>query len=65
MRNIIQAGYLDLEDPSQSLFLLKPLSEIDGGLEHGGGAKMGVVESGYEELLNWIERYAECTKHEE
>lgn len=62
MRNIVQAGYLDLDEPSQSLFLLKPLSEEEGGVEHGGGAKMLTTETAYDDLLAWITRYAACAK---
>lgn len=61
MRNVIDAGYLDAEDPAASLLLLKPLAEDLGGVEHGGHNKMHALEDpAYQDMLAWIERWAEC-----
>jgi len=61
MRNAIDSGYVDLDNPANSLMLLKPLSEQYGGVEHGGGEKFhDTEEESYLALLDWIERTAEC-----
>jgi hypothetical protein len=63
MRRVIERGYVDVEDPTQSLYLLKPLEEELGGVEHGGGDKMhSTDEEGYQAMLYWATRYADCVK---
>lgn len=55
------AGYLNLDEPAQSLILLKPLSVEAGGTIHGGGTKMRDLEDPlYVPLLAWIEHVAAC-----
>lgn len=62
MRNVLQGGYVDLDDPEQSLLLLKPLDVEAGGVEHGGGAKFHNSDDdlAYEHFLQWLSRYAAC-----
>lgn len=61
MRNIIRSGYINTSDPSQSLLLLKPLAEADGGIEHGGHDKFLLNDDpGYANFLYWVTRYSEC-----
>ncbi len=61
MREVIDGGLVDATDPSQSLLLLKPLSESVGGVEHGGHDKMnGTDDPAYVDMLDWIERFAAC-----
>jgi len=60
MRNVIEQGYVESQDPEQSLLLLKPLSERDGGVEHGGHDKFTGEDVSYENFLYWLTRYAEC-----
>lgn len=61
MHRVLNSEYLNLDVPSQSLILLKPLSEEAGGLPHGGGTKMRDTEDVlYVPLLAWIEHLAEC-----
>jgi len=61
MRNVIDSGLLDADNPSQSLLLLKPLSVEAGGVEHGGHDKMATVDDpSYRDYLTWIERWADC-----
>jgi hypothetical protein len=63
MRNVLARGFVDLELPSQSLLLLKPLSTEGGGVVHGGGAKFdGPSDPSYQSFLAWITRYAACTE---
>jgi len=56
-----EQAYLNLDEPSQSLILLKPLTPQLGGLDHGGGTKMRDLDDGlYAPLLAWIEMLAAC-----
>jgi len=62
-RNVQERGYIDLDDPSQSLWILKPLSEDLGGMEHGGGEKFhDLDEDAAKLILYFSERYAACMK---
>lgn len=61
LRNVINAGLVDVNEPTQSLLLLKPLSEEGGGVPHGGHAKFFPgMDPGYDNFLYWLTRYAEC-----
>lgn len=61
MRNVEQLGLIDVENPTQSKLLLKPLSEEFGGVWHGGHHKFVDTEDvAYLDFLYWLERYAEC-----
>lgn len=61
MRTVLSRGYVDLDTPSQSLLLLKPLSVEGGGVAHGGGAKFSNPnDPSYQTFLAWITRYAAC-----
>jgi hypothetical protein len=63
MRRVMNRGYIDVDDPAGSLWLLKPLEENVGGIEHGGGPKLYTLEEdAYVSMLHWATRYAECTK---
>ena len=56
-----EQAYLNLDEPSQSLILLKPLTPQLGGLDHGGGTKMRDLDDAlYAPLLAWIEMLAAC-----
>lgn len=60
--NILNAGYIDFENPESSLLLLKPLPESLGGVPHGGGDKFdGLDDPGYRSFLDFIQHLAECT----
>ena len=62
MRNVLDGGLVDLDNPGASLLLLKPLDEGAGGVMHGGGAKFhSTDEPAYLDFLAWIEREAACT----
>lgn len=60
--NVIDRGYVDFEDPEQSLLLQKPLATDLGGIEHGGHDKFWsfTEDQGYLNFLYFVERYAEC-----
>ena len=61
LREVLDRGLVDAEHPSQSLMLLKPLSETVGGVAHGGHDKMhGVDDPAYVDFLEWIERFSAC-----
>lgn len=62
MKNVINSGYVDTERPERSLLLLKPLSESQGGVEHGGHQKFqkNSEDVAYNHFLYWLQRYAEC-----
>ena len=61
LARLLSSEYLNLDEPVQSLILLKPLSEDAGGLPHGGGTKMRSIEDSlYVQLLAWIEHLVEC-----
>lgn len=63
MANVVRARLVDVEEPSRSLLLLKPLSESQGGLPHGGSAKFEAIgDAGYDNFLYWLTRYADCQK---
>jgi hypothetical protein len=63
LHNVEAAGWMDLDEPSQSLLLLKPLAESAGGVWHGGHDKFAdTMDPAYLDFLYFIERYAECRR---
>ncbi|HEY3497562.1 MAG TPA: hypothetical protein VGK73_22850 [Polyangiaceae bacterium] len=61
LRNWEHGGYMNLEEPAQSLVLLKPLPLDQGGVEHGGDAKFSDRnDETYLSFLSFIEYYAAC-----
>jgi hypothetical protein len=61
LRNVIDGGLMNLEDPTQSLLLLKPLTENAGGVPHLGGQKFhDTLDPAYVSFLSFIEYYASC-----
>lgn len=58
--NVVAEGYIDIENPSQSPLLLKPLAEFQGGVLHGGHDKFVKSDVAYEAFLYFVERYAAC-----
>jgi hypothetical protein len=61
MRNVVNAGLVNVEAPDQSLLLLKPLAEGGGGVPHGGHEKFYPgKDPGYDNFLYWLQRYAAC-----
>lgn len=61
LHEVERAGYLDADEPMQSLLLLKPLDEALGGVEHGGGPKLHALDDPtYLDLAYFAQRWAEC-----
>ncbi len=61
LRNIARAGYIDVDAPEKSPWLLKPLDEEIGGLEHGGGTKFHSTDEEAFRLMSYFAtRYAQC-----
>ncbi len=61
-QTIVDSGYIDVDDPEQSLLLLKPLAVDEGGAGHGGNDKFTTHDQAYTAFLYWATRYAECSK---
>jgi hypothetical protein len=61
MHNVLEAGLVNVEQPEQSLLLLKPLAEGGGGVPHGGHEKFSPgSDPGYDNFVYWLKRYAAC-----
>lgn len=61
MASIIERGYVSLDDPTESLILLKPLHRGHGGVRHGGGNKfLSREDPAYLDFLFWVERHTRC-----
>jgi hypothetical protein len=59
--NVIERGLIDVNDPTQSLLLLKPLDAVEGGVDHGGGPKFsGTNDPSYASYLAFIEYWIGC-----
>jgi hypothetical protein len=66
LSRILQVGYLDFDDPENSLLILKPLSENLGGVRHGGGPKF--IKEDDPTLYNmrgWARYWADCISYRE
>jgi len=61
LRRVTSSGYIDVENPEQSLLLLKPLAVSAGGVVHGGHDKFADTnDPGYRSFLEFARAYAEC-----
>jgi hypothetical protein len=61
MHNLLELGDLDVDDPEQSVLLLKPLADALGGVEHGGGDKIASFDDpAYRDFLAWLQRWSAC-----
>jgi hypothetical protein len=61
MREVLARGLVSTDDPAQSLLVLKPLAEAEGGVVHGGHDKIASTEeAAYVDFVAWLHRYAEC-----
>ncbi len=65
LREVEKRGFIDVEHPDESLLLLKPLAEDEGGLPHGGGDKFHAEDdSAYANISRFIEHYAACKREQ-
>ncbi|MBZ5713985.1 hypothetical protein [Nannocystis pusilla] len=61
MRDVLERGLVNYDDPEQSLLLLKPLAESAGGVMHGGHDKFADKnDQAYVDFLEWISRETSC-----
>lgn len=63
LRELERRGYLDPDNPDESLWLQKPLDEDLGGLPHGGDTKYHALdEPSYLAAQHFTRRWAACRK---
>jgi hypothetical protein len=60
LKRVLSLGLLNLQEPKQSLLLEKPLDDVGGGVNHGGGAKFTPMDDAYDSFLRFIEHYSAC-----
>lgn len=61
LKRMVAAGYIDVDAPRESLLLLKPLAEKDGGVPHGGHDKIvASKDKAYDAFTYFLDRYAAC-----
>lgn len=60
LKRVVAAGLLDTSDPSSSLLLEKPLDDVGGGVNHGGGAKFTPMDDAYRSFLRFARLYQTC-----
>jgi hypothetical protein len=63
LRTVIDSGYVDADNPEDSLLLRKPLAIAAGGIEHGGGEKFhDQTDFAYQSFLSFIQYWSSCVK---
>ena len=60
LKRALALGLINVDQPSSSLLLLKPLDTFGGGVKHGGGTKFTKTDPTYASFLRFIEHYAQC-----
>lgn len=60
LKRALTLGLINVDQPSSSLLLLKPLDTYGGGIKHGGGTKFTKTDPTYASFLRFIEHYAQC-----
>lgn len=61
LARVLALGLIDVDEPTSSLLLLKPLDVEGGGVEHGGDAKFSSpMDPSYQSFLRFIQHYADC-----
>lgn len=61
MYNLVSLGAMDTEQPLQSMLLLKPLKQSQGGVSHGGGDKfVDTADEAYQDFALFLEQYSAC-----
>lgn len=54
LEDMLESGLIDVENPAESLLLLKPTMQV----EHGGGQKMVVGDRSYKQFRRFLDDYA-------
>ena len=66
IHNLLALDAIDVENPAESLLILKPLDEDAGGVEHIGGTKLrDDTDPAYDDFLRWLTQYAVCVRAED
>ena len=61
MYNLIGIGAVNVDAPSESLMILKPLKESLGGVKHGGGEKFfDESDDAWQDFELWTGHYSAC-----
>ena len=60
LKRVLALGLMNTDEPKLSLLLQKPLDDIGGGVQHGGGAKFTPNDDAYKSFLRFIEHYQAC-----
>jgi hypothetical protein len=61
LKRVLGLGLINVDDPTQSLLLLKPLDADDGPVTHGGGRKFDdSTDATYQSFLRFILHYRQC-----
>lgn len=61
LARVLGLGLIDVEEPTASLLLLKPLDTAGGGVKHDGGQKFSsTMDPSYQSFLRFIQHYADC-----
>jgi hypothetical protein len=57
---VLALGLINVDEPSQSLLLQKPLDTFVGGVAHGGGTKFTTGDIAYRSFARFIDHYRQC-----
>lgn len=60
LKRVLALGLINVDEPSKSLLLQKPLDKYGGGVAHGGGAKFTTADIAYLSFTRFIEHYRQC-----
>jgi hypothetical protein len=60
LKRVLELGLINVDEPSKSLLLQKPLDKFGGGVAHGGGAKFTTSDIAYQSFTRFIEHYRQC-----
>lgn len=59
-KRVLALSLINVDDPSKSLLLQKPLDKSGGGVVHKGGAKFTTGDIAYQSFSRFIEHYRAC-----
>ncbi len=58
LQKLVDAGIIDVENPTESLLLAKPTMKV----QHGGGQKMLIGDRSYQQFRRFLEDYAKAVQ---